>query len=100
MELLRLCFYFGLVKSHHHSHSYSYVQKAVVNLYGSTVKVIFFVNLGTESCKPVPVPTGLKGRSVNNFSGKGKPGGVYWSAWDWVLEFEFGPLLLRPAEAC
>lgn len=63
------------------------------------MKVVPFINLGTVSCKPVPVPAGLKG-SVNNFSGKGKPGGVCWYTWDWILGFEFGPLLLRPSKAC
>lgn len=55
------------------------------------------MNLGTVSCKPVPTATGVNDRSVNNFSGKGKPRSVCWSAWDWILEFEFGPSLLRPA---
>lgn len=49
-----------------------------------------FMNLG--SCKPVTVRTGLKGfYNFNNFSGKGKPGGVCWFAWNWILEFHLVP---------
>lgn len=36
---------------------------------------------------------GLRGRSVSNFSRKGKLGGVCWSVRDWILEFELGPTL-------